>query len=274
MKGTFLPTRSISAQDPDDLVDLAIPRRPTRYRASNRGAVAASHVRRSFPMRLLNPVILQAVRISAVILAVVVTTTSCGSSTPPSRVPASVGTQPSTPVESAITSAQPSSSAKEEGRQCETPSLQISLINSAAALGSIGGYLSFVNTGGQACELSGWPKIVGEPRASQVSEDRQVRAVLNFPPVTGVPTVILNPGSAAVAAFSAGDNPGPDQTSCPPPYRSLNVTPPGNQQSVQLSAWIPYANAFLPSCTPIEVTMVVPASFPGTEPPSMSPSGR
>jgi hypothetical protein len=78
--------------------------------------------------------------------------------------------------------------------------------------------------------------------------------------VRGVPTVRLRHGDAAVAAFTAGDiGLGPTGT-CPPPYRQLHVTPPGSTTSVLLSAWIAYYDQNLPSCTRIEVSMVVPWS--------------
>lgn len=149
---------------------------------------------------------------------------------------------------------------------CTTARLQISVVHTAVAAGTVGGYLSFVNMSKEPCHLQGWPTIIGET-AGTTTVSRQVRSVLTFPDVTGVPTVTLDPGAAAVAAFAGGDNPAGSASSCPPPYRSIQVTPPGNTQPVSLSAWIPYDNAYLPSCAGIDVTMVVPeADLPFLEP--------
>jgi hypothetical protein len=79
------------------------------------------------------------------------------------------------------------------------------------------------------------------------------------PYVRGVPVVRLRHGQTAVAAFTAGDH-GLTSAPCPPPYRQLHVTPPGNTDSVVLSAWIAYYGQYLPACTRIEESMVVPWS--------------
>ena len=76
----------------------------------------------------------------------------------------------------------------------------------------------------------------------------------------GIPVVTIAPGRRADAVFTVSDNPGPGKATCPPPFRRLRVTPPGNARSVVVSAWLPYYGQFLPSCTAIEVSMVVAAS--------------
>jgi hypothetical protein len=83
------------------------------------------------------------------------------------------------------------------------------------------------------------------------------------PNLRGIPVVTLRPGEEAEAVFAGGDNPGPGKRSCPLPYRYLRVRPPRGSGSVLLSAWLPYLDADLPSCTPISVTMVVPAAALG-----------
>jgi len=72
--------------------------------------------------------------------------------------------------------------------------------------------------------------------------------------------VTLRQGERAEAVFDVGDNPGPGKTTCPPPYRHLRVTPPGNSRSVLVSAWLRSYGHYLPACTRIEVSMIVPAS--------------
>jgi hypothetical protein len=135
---------------------------------------------------------------------------------------------------------------------------------SAAALGTVGGYLAFTNRGTE-CRLRGWPTLValgpGE-RATAV----HVHATMfgpyvggTGPFVRGVPDVRLRRGQTAFAAFTAGDH-GSTSRPCPPPYRQLSVTPPSNGTSALVSAWIAYYGQNLPSCTRVEVSMVVPAS--------------
>lgn len=155
---------------------------------------------------------------------------------------------------------------------CRTSMLRVSLVKTSAGLGAVGGYLAFTNIGPGPCSLTGWPTIVGEPTTGDQPPDRDVTATLDFPPIAGTPIVVLRPGEAAVAAFAAGDNPGGPSSTCPPPYLTLKVTPPGNESSVALSAWIPYAGAYMPSCTAIEITKVVSASMAGIDVPANLPS--
>jgi hypothetical protein len=151
-------------------------------------------------------------------------------------------------------------------RVCTTAQLHVWMTRTGAALGTVGGYLAFTNRGPATCRLRGWPTLTAlRPGASTTAVP--VRATMlgpyaggTGPYVRGVPTVVLHPRWTAVAAFAAGDEPGPGETTCPPPYRKLRVAPPGNAASVLLPAWLPYYDHNLPSCTGIEVSMVVPAS--------------
>lgn len=158
----------------------------------------------------------------------------------------------------------PSATASQvEATTCDASQLQISMVASSAGLGSEGGYLSFVNIGATRCQLRGWPTVVGRTGAGTTTVARQVRSgLLSLPGVAELPIVTLDPGTAAIAAFAGSDIPGPGSRSCPPPppYSTLDVTPPGGAASTSISAWIPYAGAFLPSCEGIEVTPVVPAA--------------
>ncbi len=158
-------------------------------------------------------------------------------------------------------------------RKCTTPQLHVWVTHTGAGLGTVGGYLAFTNRGPTACRLSGWPTLTAlRPGASTTAV--HVHATMfgpyvggTGPFVRGVPVLRLRHGQTAVAAFTAGDNLGPGETTCPPPYRQLRVTPPGNATSAVIPAWIAYYAHSLPSCTRIEVSMVVPAS-------DMPPRGR
>ncbi|MGH2511138.1 MAG: DUF4232 domain-containing protein, partial [Candidatus Limnocylindrales bacterium] len=91
--------------------------------------------------------------------------------------------------------------------------------------------------------------------------------LLTFPAITGVPTVTLGPGDAAFAAFAGSDNPGTVTATCPPPYQSLRVAPPGSTASVSMSAWNTWLGAYAPACAGLAVTFIVPSSsVPELEP--------
>jgi hypothetical protein len=80
------------------------------------------------------------------------------------------------------------------------------------------------------------------------------------PTTKGVPVVTLGYGQRADAVFTGGDNPRPGEKTCPPPYRYLRVTPPGNSRSVLITAWLASYGHYLPGCTRIEVSVLVAAS--------------
>jgi hypothetical protein len=145
-------------------------------------------------------------------------------------------------------------------RSCTTAQLKIRLVRSFAAASNVGGYIGFVNRASAPCSLTGWPTLVALTRLGRSTTALHVRSTMFGPYIAGIPVVALRPGKMAEVAFAAGDNPGPGKTTCPPPYRHLRITPPGNSHSALLSAWLPYLDAYLPACTGITVTMVVPAS--------------
>jgi hypothetical protein len=145
-------------------------------------------------------------------------------------------------------------------RVCPTSQLQIRLARSFVAAGNVGGYIAFVNRAGIACRLTGWPKLVAVTAVGRSTTALRVRSTMWGPHLAGVPVVTLRPGKAAGVAFAASDISGPGQTRCPPPYRHLRVTPPGNTRPVMLSAWLHALNAYLPACSRVTVTMVVRAS--------------
>jgi hypothetical protein len=143
-------------------------------------------------------------------------------------------------------------------RVCTTSQLKIRMLRSLVAAGNVGGYIGFRNRGAAPCRLTGWPTLVAFRPGTRTAV--HVRSTMFGPHVAGVPVVTLRPGRLAGAAFATSDNPGPGKLTCTRPYLRLRVTPPGNSHSVVLSAWLPALDAYLPSCTRLNVTMVVPAS--------------
>jgi hypothetical protein len=150
-------------------------------------------------------------------------------------------------------------------RACRTPQLHVWMTRTGAAGGTVGGYLAFTNRGATACRFSGWPTMTAlRPGASTTAA--HVHATMfgpyvggQGPHVRGVPHVRLRHGQTAVAAFTTGDH-GPTSAPCPPPYQQLRITPPGSTTSVVIPAWIIGYAQDLPSCTRIQVSMLVPAS--------------
>jgi hypothetical protein len=140
---------------------------------------------------------------------------------------------------------------------CETAQLQITTTNPGFGLGSVGAWLRFINRGSAPCQLQGWPTLVGVTAGGASTTALPSNIVMTFPTVIGVPIVVLVPGGAAVAAFEgSGNAEGP----CPPPYHSLEVTPPGGTSSVTLPGFNAWLDQDTPACAGLSVTMVIPAA--------------
>lgn len=145
-------------------------------------------------------------------------------------------------------------------RACRASQLKIRTIHSSAGLGKAGAYIAFTNVSRAACELTGWPKLVAITAAGKASTARDVPPSA-FPATTAkipAPIVKLSSGNRADAAFLAADG---AASRCPPSYTSLRVTPPGLTKSIILSAWVRYLGAYLPDCSTIVVSPVVPAAY-------------
>ena len=147
-------------------------------------------------------------------------------------------------------------------KACPRSQLEITLARSFVAAGNVGGSIGFTNRAANPCQLTGWPRLVAVTKATASTRAKKVRTTMfgPRPDIVGVPVVKLRHGERAEAVFAGSDIPGPGQTSCPPPFRRLRVTLPGSSQSVPLSAWLPNLDAYLPSCSRIVVTMMVPAA--------------
>jgi hypothetical protein len=141
---------------------------------------------------------------------------------------------------------------------CRTARLTITVLRGLAAGGTAAGYLGFTSHARRACILHGWPAVAGITAAGKTSTAIRRPSTMFGPDVTAAPVVTLTSGALAVAVFTVADG-GPPY--CPPPYRHLYVTPPGNRRAVVISAWLrPYVRGYLPACTRIWISPVVPAS--------------
>jgi hypothetical protein len=144
---------------------------------------------------------------------------------------------------------------------CKAGDLEIRLGRSTFAASNVGGYISFTNRSDDACSLSGWPTLIGVRSIGSSVTARRTRTTMFGPYRTrGIPIVTLRPMKHADVVFAGSDNFGPGSTKCPPPFRHFRVAPPRSSRSVVISAWLPALDAFMPSCSRIEVTMIVPSS--------------
>ena len=169
--------------------------------------------------------------------------TACGSQNSPGAA-ASAGT----PVGTATSPGSPSPASISA---CVASQLKIGITNTGALAGQAGGYLKFTNESRTPCHLTGWPAVIGLSAAGTATPLRHAQSTMfgawhyAAPP----PVVTLQPGNSAYAVVAADDQPARANTRCPAPYVRLQVSPPGDSQSVTISAWLPGAGSFLPACT-------------------------
>jgi hypothetical protein len=133
---------------------------------------------------------------------------------------------------------------------CVTTALKISIIDTGALAGQAGGYLRFTNDSRTVCQMNSWPAVIGVTATGRATRLRNLQLTMfgawhyTAPP----PVVRLSPGDSAYAVVAADDHPAGSSTRCPAPYVRLRVSPPGDSGSVTISAWLPGARSYLPSC--------------------------
>ena len=137
------------------------------------------------------------------------------------------------------------------GPPCRTAQLQISMVDSYAAAGTVGAWLRFLNTSTTTCMLDGWPTLIGVTATGAQTTAREAGVQL--------PAVALKPGEDAFANYSAGDNP-VNGSPCPEPYHTLRVGLPGTDSFVSLPAYNAWYGGDQPACGGLQVTQVEAAS--------------
>ena len=201
---------------------------------------------------------------SAVLAAIAASAVSCAHPIPaPATGTSPTATSPTAasataPAASGLSSPSPASSAAAL-RICPARQLTIRLIYGGPAAGTVGGVIGFSNTSRSRCELAGWPALVADGPARTTRGEHTLN-VFAGPTLTRPPVVTLKPGAFAVAVLAGGDQPMPGSAKCPPPFRRLLVAPPGSAHATAISAWIPNFSAYLPACSPIQISPVIPAS--------------
>jgi hypothetical protein len=173
------------------------------------------------------------------------------SSTPPPASPLATTSGTPTPVPNATQGV---------GRSCETKDLSISVTNTSAGAGNVGGYLRFVNSSKLPCSIQGAPSLTALTAAGAATAARVSATVgTPFPSLAEPPLIILSPGADAFAAYGGSDIPADDSSTCPPPYRTFHVAPPGSSSGVDLRAFNVWLNQDQPSCAGIAVTVIASA---------------
>jgi hypothetical protein len=209
--------------------------RPTTYRKLTRAAVRDRSVTFGF------------LAVAACGLGI----TACASQAAPGAASSSSATSPANNTTSpANNTTSPSSASAADTGACVTSQLKISLTNTGALAGQAGGYLKFTNKSGTPCRMTGWPAVIGLTASGQATRLRHLQLSMfgawhySAPP----PVVALQPGDSAYAIVAADDKPAGNSNRCPTPYARLRVSPPGDSGNVTISAWLPGAGSYLPSC--------------------------
>jgi hypothetical protein len=170
--------------------------------------------------------------------------TACASQAAPGAASSSSATSPANNTTS------PSSASAADTGACVTSQLKISLTNTSALAGQAGGYLKFTNNSGTPCRMTGWPAVTGLTAKGQATRLRHLQSSMfgawhySAPP----PVVALQPGDSAYAIVAADDKPAGSSSHCPAPYARLRISAPGDSGNVTISAWLPGASTYLPSC--------------------------
>jgi hypothetical protein len=186
-------------------------------------------------------------------LACALALAACASTNPPSATPPSATpptATPATKTPAETTAASPSAPAAASG-ECAASQLKISLTHTGAVAGQAGGYLKFSNDSRTPCRITGWPAVTGLTAAGRPTPLRHAQSTMfgAWQRVRPLPVLTLHPGEAAYAVVAAADTPAGRNSTCPPPYVHLRVTPPASSGSVVMSAWLPGAGSYLPGCT-------------------------
>jgi Protein of unknown function (DUF4232) len=197
---------------------------------------------------------------AVVVVACGLVLAACGTKPAPGTpsagsTPSVAGTPPASAAPSAP-AASPSAGGSSPGglAACTMAQLKVGLTNTGALGGQAGGYLRFTNDGPAACQMDGWPAVTAVTAAGQATALRHARSTMYgaWQAPSPLLAVTLPPGASAYAVVAAADQPAGSAAACPAPYVRLRVAPPGGSGGVVVSAWLPGARSYLPSCAAID----------------------
>lgn len=160
----------------------------------------------------------------------------------------------------AVPMSTPVARAAQESR-CTVGQLTITVGHSFAADQTAGANIRFTNRSSRPCWLRGWPSLVftghqDRPRKAVDAPDSAFAGVKHI----GDPVVILRPKQRADAVFEGGDGPLSGRSTCGPGFRRISVTPPGDFRSATVSAWIAWLGGYMPPCSEIQVSPILPST--------------
>ena len=176
--------------------------------------------------------------------------TACASQATPGAASSATSPASNSATSPANNTVSPSSASAADTGACVTSQLKISLTNTSALAGQAGGYLKFTNNSGTPCRMTGWPAVTGLTAKGQATRLRQLQSSMfgAWHYSAPAPVVALKPGDSAYAIVAADDKPAGSSTHCPAPYARLRISAPGDSGNVTISAWLPGASTYLPSC--------------------------
>lgn len=179
-------------------------------------------------------------------LSAVAALTACAAPVPAAGPSGSASTPGQAAASASATPASPAARAS-------ASQVAISLTHTGAAAGLVSGYLTFTNTGSAACTLSGWPVVTAVTQSGEETKvPHATGSMLNWTYTAPEPRVRLAAGQSAYAIVSSSEATVGTATTCPPPYTRLRVALPGGAAPVTISAWLPGADTYLPSCRNIK----------------------
>lgn len=190
------------------------------------------------------------------VAALAATVVGC-SSVPGSRAGAA-GTASPAPAASTPVASRSAASPAARAPRCRSTQLKITLILGGAATSNVKGVIGFTNHGNAPCTLKGWPSLVAITAAGKTAAAAHAPGTYFWgtPGITTPRRVTIQPGARAEAEFKGSDL--PVDSRCPPSYHRLRITPPGGTRASVISAWLPGLGGYLPACSPIQVSPVVP----------------
>jgi Domain of unknown function (DUF4232) len=179
--------------------------------------------------------------------------------------PANRGTSAGAGSPAASSAAAPSPAAD---AACTLAHLTVAMTNTGALAGQAGGYLKFTNNGTTTCRLGGWPTVLAQTAAGSATTLKHARSTMYgaWQAPDPLPVVKLRPGGSAYAVVASDEQPAGTSATCPAPYVRLRVSPPGSSASTVVSAYLPDAKTYLPSCAAAngspsaEVSAITPPS--------------
>jgi hypothetical protein len=143
---------------------------------------------------------------------------------------------------------------------CATRDLDVTVVHPAVAAGSVQSWLRFRKRGGPACDVTGYPEVVGVDIDGRRTIATHTLVATGFPSIEQPVEVTLTPGATAYAAFLGGDIP-PNDGPCPPSFTRLEVVPPRGSSPAVVSAFNAELGQDLPGCDGLFVTSIVPAAL-------------